>query len=686
MKHRQHFAAICLLALLHAFPTIARTSPDSTQTAAHCIVLAEEDHIELAGTKFNFIQIYLTKTVKVKILDEEGLQYYQNLHVPELHDSHTPVQSAAINNLQPNLFCAYISEFSYWINGKKGYDPDATSEEIYRVLHYNFHYTDLVTYHLKELKVGDELVFKYVVRAPYNCNWQRFLGYRVFFNGKYPKKKYSFEMKISKNLPFMIKGENGATYTKTNQEDGETIISVSLKDLEGCTEEPGARPYTELPYLTVLPQPYSWLYLPYNANMGEFMPFHLALGRMRESNTVNIYRRFSVGTNDVTTNNVRHFLERYANDSSSLAFRKINNDIVKDFAFLDDRDFLANYDNRKVRIGAHLLEHKIRNVARYDAYRYIFVGLGLRYNTLYPCDVRAGQVGKYYYEPMADNDYLFAIGLDSTAALLLPKRSNAGYYLDELPFYYDNAVAISLTGNELFPIWYKRLNSELDLVRLPHQPATENHRELKTYIKLDEKGAGSLRSDVALSGQFSTLGRHAYRHEDCDQTVNPMYCQTLLDLPSIAGKPTVSIEEEQTVPPFNFRCKTEMNAVIAAKDGNELTISLTDLFPFVIEQQTIETPRHLSFYTDFEGTDRIDHVVQLDGDYELVETPTFELTNSYGTFTFKATMENPQQLSITAIHSITAEKIPAENIADVIRMQQAIQDVQNGQIVLRKKS
>ncbi len=657
---------------------------DSITVGANCIILTEEDRIAFSGTKAEFIQIVFSKKVKVKILNSEGVDYYAHLQIPVLHDKHVPKQAPKINNLMPYLQSQKIKHFKYWVNGKERYPPETSYEEVERAIDETFIYTDVFTYLLDSINVGDILEYEYRVEAPYRTNWQRFLGYRVFFHGTHPKKKYTFYLNFPKKLLTEIYDLNDAKFTQTEQ-NGYVEIKVEKTDLLGCTDEVGARLHLDLPHLTFAPKPYQWHYIPFDSNFGKFLPFHIAMARSRESQALNIIRKFDFGVNEPDLNTAREFIQKYEKTTSKYStFKDAHDQIVTQFEFLDDREYLAAYDTRKRRIGAHMSSSKLRNINRFDTYRYLFAGLKLPYNSVYPCDARYGQLGPHYTAPMKTNDYLFVVDLDSTAAVVYPKKSVSGYYLNELPFYFENSTAIRIAIDDIFPPRFTNFNHKMDMVKLPLSPPSKNTRKINTQIKIEGSKTESFTSHISLSGQFSTNGRHIYRNEDCDPSINPTYCQTLQNIPSVVSTPTSTIKKEDTTPPFRFMCELKFEADIAETKEGSMTLNLSGMFPHIIEQKELKLPRHLPYYSDFLGTDIVRYMVELDENYELLENPAFEISNEYGNFVFMAELTTPNTLTISSAHVVKKMKVAPLKIQEVMEIQNAIRTLNNSQIVLKK--
>lgn len=638
----------------------------------------------MGGNKYLYLNIIFSKKVKVKLLDEQGVAYYSNLDIPELHDKFVPQQAPVINNIQPYLQSTNTIEFNYWVNGEKMPDPTTSHQEIYRVIDGGFGITDVFKYQLQNLKVGSTLVFEYTVEVPYRMNWQHFLGYRVFFHGVHPKMDYSFLLTIPKDLMFDLYAVNGAVYDRT-EKDGYIQVAVNLSDMNGGINESGARPHLDLPHLTFYPKPYEWQYCPYDSHYGRFMPFHISMARGREWHAFNAIKKFETGTNEPSINATREFIDAHLSGLDSVsAFLDMHNEIVEDFEFLDDRDYLAEYDTRKPRVGEHLASKKFRNINRFDSYRYLFAGLKIAYNTMYVCDNRRGRLGEYYLSPMKTNDYIFLAALDHRPTIIYPKKSKLGYYANELPFYFENTKAVRIAFSDIFLGQNQNYRDDVDLVTLPWTPADQNSRKIFGQISLAEDGTASMNYRVSLSGQYSSCGRHPYRNQGCDHTINPQYCEIPLGAVGTMGNPKIKITKEETVAPYNFGCNVSVDTRITSFENDELTLSLEGLFTHVIDEIPVVKPRSLPYYADFAGTDIIGYQVQLDGNYELVSAPDFSIENAYGKYVFQAQLNGGNTLQLNSAKLIYSEVVQPDQISQVIAIQDAVTQIKNGKIVLKK--
>lgn len=693
MAHRLILFIILSTGILHGLPCFGNSNDlknsektDSAKVASHILILNEEEQVTVNGAKASMISITFSKKLKVQILDSLGADLYKSFEVPQLSDPYVPSQAPEINNIQPQLKAVDLLDFKYMVNGKEMKKPEFDGEEITRVRFNQFEYTTVLTCQLQELEPGAIVDIEYTVRIPYPANWDTFLGYRFFFHGPYPKKKYSFKLNIPKKLIHEIHAVNNATFTKSIEEEF-SVINVSMEDIPGCTSEPGARLYLQLPYLSFIPKPFSWLYFPFSPTESKFMPFHICLARFRESQAKFILNKFSQGVNDPNMNAVRKFIEihRGSDYTNGGAFISAHHDIVKNFEFLDDSDVLSVYDNRKPRLGQHLLSKQLRNVGRFDTYRYLLGGLGLPYNTIYVCDVRYGMVGSRYIAPMFSNDYLFLTQNGSQNVLIYPKKSNLGYFANELPFYLEGANGIRIALDDLFLSRIEDYNPSIDYTRTPKIPAAKNTRTIYGQINMSETGSETIRSKVSLSGHFSTNSRHWYLGKGCDHTINPTYCEGPAGQLSSFNNTTINITTYNEESPFEFRCTNSYDSELISSNGDGAYISLQGLFPHVIDQERITEPRHLAYFPDFRFSDIIHFSVKLNDDYQLDKPIIIELDNAYGHFEFKAEQSDARTVSISSAFTVKAEYVAPTEISNVIEIHDAIRSVGNSKLTLSRK-
>jgi len=659
---------------------------DSIEQDAHCIILDEFDQISIGGSRFNFMNLVFSKKVTVKILDTLGAQNYSHITIPELHDRHIPQQAPEIRNIRPEFQFTRVISLRYWINGKEKTEPKVISGEILRVLNNRFAISDVTSYIIEGLDVGDVLTYHYQVEVPYRSNWEYFMGYRVFFHGQYPKKKYQFKLTVPKSLLIDIYQLNRTKCVKT--ENGKILeYDVVLKNLPGCINEIGARAYRDLPHITFRPKPYEWQYLPYNTDLGKFMPFHLAIGKMRERAAEGIQRQFSIGTNNPDMNKARRFVNALTPDyygMKSGEFMEAHGLIANKFDFLDDREYFSEYDTRLARVGQHLLNRKLRDINRYNTYLHLFASLNINYNTLYPCDSRFGIIGKHYLNSMVNNDYLYLISLDSTSYIIYPKKSRIGYHLNEVPFYFENTAAIRINLNDLYFGRDATPTKKMSLMRIPRTPPSKNTRRIDVDVKVSDVGADFFKAKVALGGQYSTNNRHAYTLNMSDHTINSDYGKRISDLPSVGSDISIEVLTKSDVKPFSFSCTTEYSAPISSTNGNTITINLSHLFPHITDSETIEHPRFLPYYPDFMQKDVISYYFQLEQACELGKHTSFEISNSYGDYSFSSTMQSPTLLRVSSVQTISTEKVKAKDIEGVMEILKAIDSANSSVVILRK--
>ena len=417
------------------------------------IILNEDNVINITGKKAAFINFSITKKIKLEILTQAGLENYSRFILPETFDP-TYIAHFPLERNYTNVFsgCKFNS-FKGIITTKGGEKKDAviTSkiDEIRMVMLYDNFYGnfDKNIYQIENLNVGDVLEVEYNYSMMYGDNINQLSSFRIFFNSDLFKQNYTLTISHADDLNIDIDYIHEAVPDSTYSIDDRNVYYWNRSNVYGCVNEEGSRPYLSLPYLIFSIKPYELLYtLPYSFEE-RFIPFYSLFTYQREKNHLGIAKSVMQGVNTKQFLQINKYIKNETLDivGDSLGYLKllkIHNTIAERFDFDNDTNYFKKIDTRDARMGEYLSKKSLRDISRYDLYVALILKLDLNYFTAYLCDNRSGEISNVFFSPMYDSDYLFAVLLkNNSIQYIYPKKSRFGYYLNEVPFYFEGAKA-----------------------------------------------------------------------------------------------------------------------------------------------------------------------------------------------------------------------------------------------------
>jgi len=713
------------------------------------IILNEENTIAIQGQKAEFIVYSITKKIRLKILSEKGINKISEIALPETFDpvyiEHFPKErnyKLAYSEMRCNFFKASFVD----ANGqKKEINIEKLSKEI-KMLRFEDYYYGVFNqclFSLKDLQVGSEVLIEYNYNVNYNVNFSRLSSFRIFFHNDMDKNDYQLTIKHSKDLLDQFEFYNGGDADSIYIQDKSKVYYWHRSNLKASTHELGARPYLTLPYLVFSVLPYELLYELPGSFEERIMPLYSVYATQRERNHLDIAKSVFQGINNRQFNQIKKFIrintEDIVNDSLNYqSLMKLQNIMAQDFLFSDDIEYFKKLDDRQPRIGDYITKKTLRDISRYDTYVALLSQLNLGYYTTYLCDNRAGEISKGFCKPMANGDFLFSVVLkNKSVQYIYPKKSRFGYYLNELPFYFENAKTrlVSLddyrayeapmnvvvnqfsarntsyqnaqgqrallnradakniyeleSGEQKFNhgseyrVYKKAIGENLRQIQLPNSSIGDNYRRsnISVDVKLDDLTV-AFRARVQLSGQYSTLTRGVYLYNDMNKTINPLYHKKIWELNKQIQPKHKSLEQVSEEFPFpailNVEYKT--NQILEA-NKDTLKLSLQNWFNHIIYKNLDTNNRQLDFYPDFLGQDSYVYFIKFDKNIKLINSSEIDLKNDFGELIISVEQVNPDAIKISSIFNTNQDKIPADKISLVADIYNKIDDLNSSSIM-----
>jgi hypothetical protein len=654
-------------------------------------IISEKNTIDIIGKKASFIVFSITKEIKFKVLSKQGIADFSKFTLPGTFDPsyipHAPIDrniTYAMSDLISNYFNASITT-------KIGAKKEAVIKkniEGFRMVRpesQTYGRFNKYIYQIENLEIGDEVVVKYNYDLKYIENFAALSSFRVFFHDSYFKENYQLILKHHPNLSFEIDYKNGAEPDSIHTTDEELVYYWDKTNLNPCMKEKGGRPYMSLPYFVFTVMPYELLYtLPYSFEE-QFVPFYALFSSLREENHLDIARSVSQGVTSRQYSQINKFVKGQTQDilSDSLGdikLQKIHNTIVEDFKFDNDIPYFKKADTRDVRIGDYVSKQTIRDIGRYDLYVALLYKLDLFYFTAYLSDVRSGEISDKYFAPMYDSDYLFAVFLtNNNVQFLYPKKSDFGYYLNEIPFYFERSKARLVSLND-YQNYKVPINQEERLIDLPGSNVNENARKsfVQVMVNLDSLTA-VFDARITLCGQYSTLTRGLYQLDYKDETVNKLYNKKIWEIDEKVQLIDHDVKVKKKVFPFTTAVNAQYKADnLISKRGDTLSLDLKNCFNHIIYKDLKIEDRQLDFYPDFSGCDTYAYFVQFDKNIKLLKSfKDVEIKNNFGELVISVDQVNANTIKVASHFKSVNNKIVFDEIDVVKEIYNKIEELNN---------
>ena len=683
------FKWLVVLILFFPCPTITRSEVndslffDSIQNE-DLLILSENLDVSFQGQKAEYIEVVFSKEIEYQILSDSI--HSLAIELPENNDPTYRPHGSDIKNLSRLLDDVRINFFEVQLFRADGQEvsPAVKREEIQtRIVNDRnmFGYLYSYKYSITDVEKGDVVRIKYSYNTRYIYNYFRMFSYRMFLHDKYPRKEYKLTLSHHFDLEVDTFFMNNAQPTKKILEN-RIIYSWELANQPGCLDEPGSKPYVDLPWFTITIKPYELLYQDFNSFRETFVPMWYYLSARREEQLRKAVDDANLGTKDRDNLAFDKLAQRYINmtpeDSSGIdglrLFQRFMVDSVRyenDFNYYNgDEGYLKDHP------GIELTGNCVKDHLKDYVYASVLSKLGLQYFTAYVADSRSGAMSIEYYAPVYDNELLFApILKNNTLAYLLPKSDCRNLYCEELPFYYENAPVLLIYTYDF--AGYKRNFNELArIVNTPGSTHADNFRKINGMAEIN-LGANTIafKTKISLSGQYSTLTRTNYTGLGTDSTVNKRYHKKVWE---IGGEHVISeLLPGQTDLYFPYHTSIEasyeVNSLINKVDDH-FAIDVGKWTGHIIYEDFISEHRETDFYPDFLGSDSFAFMLVFDREVSLEsEQKNISIENEFGIFTYNIRQVSPTKILLNSYFLTKQPHIKASRTSTVEEIYKSIE-------------
>ena len=578
-------------------------------------VLSDSLRIAFRRAKPEFITVFFERHQVLRFADADAVRKYSSFTLPESLDPTFDRQDlpfARKDSLPRPLY--FNAEVVFCRARKLGNNADAGALPVEgRIIRQRvkqgdrFHEAWSYAINVIGALPGDTIEVHWKYSVPFMENWMKFNAQRLFLHGALYKHASTLILEADGMQGF----QHWGIPPDSTSGDGRTTKEFwTLKNLGAVADEVNARWYAELPFLTIGTMQDAQFYSHVTrSGIAVDIPYWAKVMRLREANA-HWWRQVAVkNVPDAQSARMKDFMALYPGDDPIDRLERMHTAIATTFDYQVDDAWYDDKDRTNQRMGDQLRDKRLREISRYDLYSKLISMLRLKYFTGYLMDKRVGFLSLDWLSPVWDNEWMFLLNHKGTPLHLYPKRTRFGSLPGEIPFYWEGTRALVGDVDKLWADGELGAPTaiEPELVAIPALLPEVNQRLVTIDMDVDlDAGSMHATADVLLSGQWSTLARGAYLFGATDSSIDPGYGRRIFDVHSAAVE-EVQLGTVQTEAPFRFPLRAEFTLSGRIVEVNDTTwiIDVSDLFQHVVPSEFKADGRDLSFWFDFEGTDRM---------------------------------------------------------------------------------
>lgn len=589
--------------------------------------------------------ITIIKNLEILILTKEGVEMFENFTFPDPIDPIYQDLAAPIKNHHNHFFIHKVNHFDLRVKRNNTYI--ATYKKINSVTREKYlddatqSYNASYLYHLnvKNVAVGDLIRLNYEITIPYEENQIFLRSMRIFLDELYPSEETELKIRYHDNLNINLAFQNGGNPQKSYGKDDITL-KWNAENLPGALSELNGRPYKSLPYIEIFINN-ARIYWPafYRFYVNHMLADQMSIKLGSTSKQYQLLDDF----NKITTHDSEPALDR---------IKRIANQIALHYKYDNDSVFFNG--NRLLtmpKFGYDIGEKRLRESNKVQLYNSLIFSSGLSYGALFLADVRTAELSKHWMQPIYLSDFMLLPFTEDESALLYPKSQQCGFFVNEYPYYFENAKAEFIPVNsEVFDHWQSRSKKDFNFITLPESKIDSNTRYTVLWVQFDKNtNRYKIEFEMTLKGQFSTSFRPLYLCNEHLLHSHPIYHKKLWD-DSVAE----NIQYETNIISTDFPFTTKVKGTFDLKD-----LSLLNIHPTYSLDSNYRT---LPFYSDFVG---IDNAVIRFEEGALTTLPEEVIVrNEFGRYILKTQIES-NKLTVYSSLSVLSKKVDPENFKDV---------------------
>jgi hypothetical protein len=551
--------------------------------------------------------------------------------------------------------------------------------------YYAFHFI------MNNLEPGDDLEVNYGCKEIYTVNC-------VFFHGILPKQHVKINVHYNANkYKYYFIEHNEATGIRSKVADSKFYNEKhtwEFSNLPACMDEPGSRPYLELPYFTFYKHDLDFgIWNTSRTVLQEYLPYTWDYVNLYFVNYKDEFPKLKLSRMDNATISVRNFVAEVTENISDTAslekITKIHNYITRDFKYQRDDAFYSGEDSRLSRIAEFISKKTVREISRYDLYDKIMERLGFDYYKTFLFDKRINVINFDQYEESYIATKYYAILHNNNVNYFIPKYHRFGRYLNELPFYHEDNKLILIPQTVSYEESYKNVKTiSYAFLNSPFSTITENTRNSNVLVSISlDSLKTTFSSGIKLSGQYSTMCRGSYLFDFVDTTANFQYAEKIYENLNGIGKVTQNTVKADTIFPFatEFNLVYGSHKIVEKYENSSYKIDLSNWFKHILESEVTSKKRDLAYYPDFIGQDRYKYFLKFDYPVNITSQPEpVEFISPYCVYKFNIVQVQPDVIMIESSMILKSDMVPVQNVGDIETVNKAILAKNNSELIVSR--
>ncbi len=649
------------------------------------VVLYDYITVDLRGIGAHKLQ----KNSVIKINTLNGIEKLKNIHLPESFDFYDNTRFERGKN---KFSTPYIKEyklitFDVRFITELSESPvafDHHMERLKRVSGNGEYFQDQsYRFEMKDLEPGD------VIEISYEASFEDSYLENIFYFNSDIAKVYceyvvEYDIKPLYKMSEFTKAVNISdslvkTVTElTRDKDYHQTKTVKLSNLQRINYPKNSLPGVQLPHLCVN---LNLLGKVMDGTWTLFKPLHFEWVVFPD--TTNDYRKAYIAQYA----GVRKFtglLPPFSDEPGKSVFLSALCDSFNSCRYLSANDlFYRESQLNTVFRGDHLLKKRIVQSHVFDLVKDVMQERKIFYFLVNIHDRRYSQHSTVYRVHQKYESNLFAIPVENSLVYLIPRYFGMKYYINELPFYYEDAV-VALFGMNMTE---ETKNKEEKMFMMMHSPTTNfgvNNRTQTASVKVQRDSRKAQVSEkVILSGQFSTILRHLYLNDCIDSTISPYYFRKCTDKP---GASDIKIQQIASSHVFPFKQAFAATQQVTLPENEVLSTRQWFSFP-LSERLLTDVPAH-DYYFDFRFSDTYNLMFEFDTPTTIsnIKDFTHNISNDY--FHLESDLvQNADQTYLMRVRLVVKQKmIPLQDMKLLTELLATLNEVNNFSLKLSKKA
>lgn len=633
------------------------------------------------------VNFEISRHFVIKINDSIGLKKYSRISLPEnidpTHYFHNPSIYKINNHYILNDNQSYgFAKISATIRNKEGLKKEVSIKQLkgerHKRIHYKaINYADEYEFAFEGLSIGSELEVSYKYNVNQIENIENFYSFNIFFDSQEPKDDFILNYANYSHFDVDVSQYNGAS--KHVSIDSNGVAKWHLKNLSGGLEENGARPFKELPYISLFAKPVnSLLYSAYKHGVNKIDGCYYGIKDVYEEiDTLNKTSIKLLPEYENIVSDCDYFKSKISGDSAACKIiTNLHNDVVDNYTYNDNASYFTSDYLILDKINTNIRKKQLCEATKGKLYATYFKYLDLPFKIAYIADNRSCVLSRTYIRPLFEKNYYLVTSTDTSNLLYFkPKNDDFGYYINEFPFYYENTVSRHFDPNKIL-IKDSTVNIDVSFYNTPLTNFKDNERKTISSGHVDlTSGLIDFDATIGLKGQFSTLTRGVYLYNYLDPTINPLYGIKVYNAPNCKLNSLTKVESLKTAPfktAFNIKYVQSKN-IIKLSDSL-FTIDFSNWITYVTSE--VSLPRKTDFYPDFKGKDIYSITLNFNENIQLIDFPKIMLVESqFGVFSFSVNQINEKSIQLSSSFFTINSMIEKEAFDDVISVFEAIKEL-----------